>query len=100
MSYTLIHETTQRAAKRYACIWCGEAILPGQTYVREFSTFDGDTQKLKWHPECRDAAFEYFREVDNEFSPHENERPATPAVLEYESWDCTLLSQQRLTPNV
>lgn len=96
MGYTLIHETTQKAAKRYVCIWCGESILPGNTYVREFSVYDGDTQKHKWHPECRGASEEYFREVDNEFCPHENERPVSPATLEYESWDCALLAQARL----
>ena len=104
MGYTLIHETTQKAAKRYVCIWCGEAILAGQTYVREFSTFDGDTQKLKWHPECRDASADYFQSGEDEFSPHENERPASQETLEYESWDCALLvapshlAPQRTTP--
>lgn len=93
VSYSLIHETTQKATKRYLCIWCGEAVLPGHTYVREFSVYDGDTQKHKWHPECRNASAEYFREGDEEFLPHENERPASPAALEYESWDCSMLAK-------
>jgi hypothetical protein len=93
MSYALISERAHKAMKRYRCIWCGESILPGQTYVREFSIYDGDTQKHKWHLECRDASAEYFREVEEEFMPHEMERPATAAVLEYESWDCALLKQ-------
>lgn len=90
MGYTLIHETTQKAAKRYLCIWCGEPILLGHVYVRERSVYEGDPQNHKWHPECRDASLEYFRKVDNEFSPHENERPPSLATLEYESWDCEL----------
>ena len=93
MSYTLISERSQRASKRYQCIWCGESILPGQLYVREFSTFEGDVQKHKWHPECRSASELYFREVDNEFSPHENDRPPCPGTLEFESWDCALVTQ-------
>ena len=96
MSYTLISERSHKALKRYLCIWCGEAILPGQQYVREFSVYEGDVQKHKWHPECREASAEFFREVDNEFSPFDMERPATPDVLEYESWDCALLAQSRL----
>lgn len=97
MGYTLISERTHKALKRYICIWCGESILPGQQYVREFSTYEGDVQKHKWHPECRDASEEYFREVDNEFSPHDMERPASQEKLEYESWDCALLAAPGLT---
>lgn len=96
MSYTLISERSHKALKRYLCIWCGELILPGQQYVREFSTYQGDVQKHKWHPECRDASAEYFREVDDEFSPHDMERPPSPGALEFESWDCALLKQVAL----
>ena len=86
MNYTLISETTPVARASYRCIWCGEKIHFGHRYVRERSVFDREPQNFKWHLECRDAALEYFREGEDEFSPHENERPESPATLEYESW--------------
>lgn len=96
MSYELISEVNSRAKKRYRCIWCGETIEPGDLYVREFSKFDGDIQHHKWHPECSAAAAVYFREVDTEFSPWDNERPPTPGAVEFDSWDCALLAQGRI----
>lgn len=78
MGYALISERAHKAFKRYRCIWCGESILPGQQYVREFSTYCGDIQRHNWHPECKGAAEDFFREEgEDEFSPYENERPMT-----------------------
>ena len=81
MSYALISERAHKALKRYRCIWCGEQIPIGTQYVREFSVYDGDVQKHKWHPECKGAAEEFFRENgEDEFSPWENERPLSNVV--------------------
>lgn len=97
--FTMISERTHRAARRYCCIWCGELILQGTLYVREFSTFDGEIQNHAWHPECRDAADAYFQTGENdEFSPYDNERPLSFAEQEYQSWDCAMLAQSRITP--
>lgn len=97
MSYALISERTHKALKRYRCIWCGEQIPMGTRYVREFSVYDGDVQKHKWHPECKDAAEEFFRESgEDEFAPWENERPLSHAEQEFQSWDCSLLAQGAL----
>lgn len=96
MSYTLIRETSHIARKPHRCIWCGLRILAGERYIYEFSTYDGDTQRHKWHPECRAASREYFAEGESEFSPHENERPPSAATLEYESWVVADLRQHRL----
>jgi hypothetical protein len=94
VSYQLISERTHKALKRYRCIWCGELVLPGTSYVREFSVYYGDVQKHAWHPECRDASAEYFRSgEDDEFMPWDNERPPSFAEQEYLSWDCALLAQ-------
>ena len=80
MSYALISERTHKALKRHRCIWCGEQIPMGTRYVREFSVYYGDVQKHKWHPECKDAAEEFFRESgEDEFAPWENERPLSHA---------------------
>jgi hypothetical protein len=98
MGYALISERTHKALKRYRCIWCGESILAGQQYVREFSTYCGDIQRHNWHPECKEAADAYFQEGhDDEFSPWDNERPPTAGALEFESWDCALLKQTAMT---
>lgn len=97
MSYQLISERSHKALKRYRCIWCGESILIGSQYVREFSRYDGDTQRHNWHPECKRVANEYFMgEGESEFFPFDNERPLTAGEQEFRSWDCALLAQARL----
>lgn len=97
MSYALISERAHKALKRYRCIWCGEQIPIGTRYVREFSVYDGDVQKHTWHPECKGAAEEFFRESgEDEFAPWENERPLSHAEQEFQSWDCSLLAQSAL----
>ena len=97
MSYALISERAHKALKRYRCIWCGEQIPVGTRYVREFSVYDGDVQKHTWHPECKGAAEEFFRESgEDEFAPWENERPLSHAEQEFQSWDCSLLAQGML----
>ena len=98
MSYALISERSHMATKRYRCIWCGESIFAGTKYVREFSVYDGDVQKHCWHPECKDAANDFFREEgEDEFAPWENERPPSFGEQEYRSWDCLMLAQPSLT---
>lgn len=70
MSYQLIRETTPRARKEYHCIWCPEKINPGERHVHEVSRAD-DFQDHRWHPECRTAANEYFRESgEDDFAAH------------------------------
>ena len=75
MSYTLLSESWPIARKQHRCIWCGQHIEAGEKYRRERSVYDGDMQNHKWHQECNAAAAEYFRQGEDEFSPHENERP-------------------------
>lgn len=96
MSYAMISQTTPFAKKAHVCIWCGEKIAIGQRYVRERSVYEREPQNHKWHLECRDAAVEYFQSGESEFCPHDNERPASAASLEYESWNCAALSQSML----
>ncbi len=75
MSYHCLSSTKPKARKDYACIWCPEKILKGEVHVHEVSTYCGDFQDQRWHPECRDAASKYFRESgDDEFSPNECKR--------------------------
>lgn len=77
MSYTPIRKQTVRARKNYVCIWCGERIAVGDTYVYEFSKFDGENQVHRWHGECILAADVWFRsEGESEFEPYGNERGA------------------------
>jgi len=77
MSYERIHESMRKARKAHVCIWCGERISIGETHIYEFSKFDGDTQTHRWHPECDDAATDYFNSNEGpEFEAFANERPA------------------------
>jgi hypothetical protein len=77
MGYSLIANSTQKAKKEHRCTWCGQQILVGDEYVRIRGVFEGEPQTDKLHPECDDAASEYFREwgADEGYSPYENERP-------------------------
>ncbi|WOB06510.1 hypothetical protein [Piscinibacter gummiphilus] len=76
MSYILFSMTERKAAKRHRCIWCGEHIEPGDTYSDERSVYDGEIQRMRWHPECRaDAEDGWKNGADEEFMPHCAERP-------------------------
>lgn len=81
MTYHLFSITTRCARKQHRCIWCGQAISPGDAYQDERSVYDGDMQRLHWHPECRqDASDGWASGDDNEFIPHSNERPPPPST--------------------
>jgi hypothetical protein len=77
MSYHLFSMIDRKAVKPHRCIWCGEAIGKSETYSDERSVYDGEVQRLRWHPECRaDAEEGWARGDDAEFLPHSQERPA------------------------
>jgi hypothetical protein len=97
MSYYEISRKKAKATKRYLCIWCGESIVLGTTYIREFSKFYDEIQFQKFHPECDAALADFFQSGEyDEFSAYENERPPTDAEVEYRSWDCSRLLQLSL----
>lgn len=79
MSYTLIEERTIKAARKmHKCIWCGEAIHKGDSYVYERSIFEGDPQSNHWHSECVGAMRKIMAdegECEITFDPWQNERP-------------------------
>ena len=78
MSYMFFSMINRKARKAHRCIWCGQAIKPGEHYIDERSLYDGRIQRHRWHPECKDAADEYYRDFnEEEFSPYDNERPNT-----------------------
>nr|WP_319566271.1 hypothetical protein [uncultured Rhodoferax sp.] len=58
-------ETTHKARKPHRCTNCGQAINPGDTYIR-WASFDDGACTNKMHPECladlkanSDGEFEY-----------------------------------------
>lgn len=76
MTYHLFSMTERKAAKPHRCIWCGELIDKGDSYLDERSVFDGSIQRMRWHPECREAAVRGWNDGDDaEFSPGAQERP-------------------------
>ena len=80
MSYTLLSEATRIARKQHRCIWCGEAIAPGEKYRDERSVYDGELQRHRWHPECDEqfgVELAYEGGGSMEFSAYDNERPAS-----------------------
>jgi len=62
MSYQLLSKTEPKAKKDYKCIWCPEGISKGVKHVHEVSTYSGEFQNHRWHPECYSAATKYFLE--------------------------------------
>ena len=76
MGYSLLRDSYPIARKIHRCIWCGEAIEPGEKYWSEQSIYYGNFQHHKWHLECESTSKDYFAEGDNEFIPYENERPS------------------------
>lgn len=75
MSYELLSESRPKARKDHRCIWCGQKIEKGTTYISERSVFDGEMQNHHWHVECSEASQEYFSQGECEFDPYSNERP-------------------------
>ena len=82
MSYTSLSDTTPVARKQHRCIWCGQAIPKGEKYRYTTGVYDGDMQANHWHFECSDAQQTDARETgEYEFSPYDNERPATLSTI-------------------
>jgi len=77
MSFVTIAEETRKARKAHRCIWCGQQILPGETYRYVRGVFEGDPQSNHYHQECDNACSLWAAEEggDGEFAPYENERP-------------------------
>lgn len=75
MSYHLFSEVLRKAKKAHRCIWCGEAIESGESYIDERSVFERQLQRRRWHTECIDAVRKEWRAgADEEFIAYSNER--------------------------
>ena len=73
--YHLFSKKWQAARKPHACIWCCEAIIPMEVYLRESSIYDGHHQNFAWHWDCWfDAKVNYFDHGEEEFTSG-NDRP-------------------------
>lgn len=77
MSYTQLRHAFHRARKEHTCIWCGEPIHKKDLYDRVVGIYEGELQDDCFHPECRLACEEDFRNnpYDEYFEPYDNERP-------------------------
>lgn len=49
---TLLEDTTYTARKIHACDSCGRRIVPGETYHRQRSIYEGEPQTYKAHADC------------------------------------------------
>lgn len=63
-----------KVKKRHCCIYCGQSIVPGETYMREKSIGD-DWQDFAWHPECLEDQRANWIEDGGEFPAYSCERP-------------------------
>lgn len=59
------------ARKDHRCVYCGETIAKGETYLFQSGYYD-DWYTNRMHPECFDDLVECG---DTEFTPHSNPRP-------------------------
>ncbi len=82
---TLISSTTPKARKPHKCDECRRIIEPGETYHRDFYTFEGDTNTVRWCLQCNEAR-RWLKEVcdgwmyeglGEELSEHRGEGYAT-----------------------
>jgi hypothetical protein len=70
MSY-YVHLATSKpkARKPHRCIWCGEQIDQGETYVVNKGVYDNRMQTTKWHAECDTAACDWFYQTKEDEIP-------------------------------
>jgi hypothetical protein len=84
MNFVTIANETRKARKQHRCIWCGEPILPGETYAYVRGVFEGDPQSNHYHQEC-DKACDAWAAAEGgscEFSPYDNVRPTLQTSTE------------------
>ena len=72
-------ERTVTARKQHTCYWCGEFILPGETYAKWVWKAWGDFDSVKTHIECRHAWGEMALQEGSPFEtmPYEFSRGCT-----------------------
>lgn len=68
----LLCDQTRTARKHHLCIWCGEAINPGEQYRYQRIIFDREPQSNSWHPECFSASSQ--DDLLDGFEPYVQER--------------------------
>ena len=71
----ILRENARKASKVHRCVWCGQDIYVGESYVHIDAVIDEGFDHQRWHHECLEGAREEF--VGDEFSPYENERPSS-----------------------
>ena len=70
----ILRENVRKAGKAHRCVWCGQDIRTGDSYVHIDVVDDEGFGHQHWHPECLEGAREEF--VGDEFLPYSNERPS------------------------
>lgn len=77
MSYTQLRHAFHRARTQHKCIWCGGVINKGDLYDRVVGIYEGEFQDDCYHPDCKLACKDYFRNnpYEEDFEPYEQERP-------------------------
>ncbi len=60
MSCEMFSATERTARRPHRCIWCAEAIQPGEKYIDRAYRFEGEFCADKMHPECRDACNRFY----------------------------------------
>lgn len=62
--------------KDHRCEWCGQSIPKGETFFHYKGIFEGEWQNWRMHNECFED-YQINSDVNEGFSPFDNERPAT-----------------------
>jgi hypothetical protein len=64
-----ISDEWRKARKPHRCIWCGEAIVIGETYRHWRGKWEGEVMSNDWHKECDAAAANSDAELEG-FEPY------------------------------
>lgn len=64
MSAILISTNSHKARKKHLCQLCYQQIEIGESYTRQFVTYEGDAYSFKMHNVCENIANHYSSEYD------------------------------------
>lgn len=71
----LVSARLPRARNTYRCLWCGQDIVPGETYARMLIKHHKVLEDQHWHTECIEHVTLIGTDGAVEFDPYQNNRP-------------------------
>jgi hypothetical protein len=83
MSYSeLSVKKVSKNRKNYACVWCGQLSLIGESSISRAYVLDGDLSRDRWHLECWEAAGKTQNDLEDGWFPGDYPRGGSIAFAE------------------